>query len=95
MAKKPSTTRTRRRRRSPAAKAIPSVSISFGAQELQFLMQTLRDLPIKGTPDTLAQALPLIQTVRLKFATAFQTVAGAAPSPEAAPPPPEDAPAAE
>ncbi len=96
MAKKPSAVRSRRRRRSPTPKPGPSISISFNPQELQFLIQALRDMPIRGTPDSLAQSLPLIQTVRLKFASAFQTVAGAAPQEEAAPPAPsEDAQAAE
>ena len=60
----------------PTTKERHEVTISFGQQELQFLVQALRDLPVSGTPDKLVQALPLIQSVRLKFATALQAVAG-------------------
>lgn len=48
------------------------LSVSFLPQELQFLVQALRDLPMQGTPDSLAQALPLIQGLRLKLATALR-----------------------
>jgi hypothetical protein len=95
MPKKPAATRARQSRRIPA-RATPSVSISFTPQELQFLIQTLRDLPIKGTPDSLAQALPLIQHVRMKFASALQVAAGGQPPEKASSAsPPEEAPAAE
>lgn len=66
---------TSRKQRS-APKGSHEVTISFGQQELQFLVQALRDLPVSGTPDKLVQALPLIQSVRLKFASALQAIAG-------------------
>lgn len=69
-----------------AIRKLPEITISFSPQELQFLVQALRDLPVSGTPDNLAQALPLIQGIRLKFATALQVVASGGP-PEAASPP--------
>lgn len=95
MSRKPTAPRPRRGRQNPKAPSSPSVSISFGMEELQFLIQTLRELPIKGTPDSLAQALPLIQTVRLKFATAAQKVAASSPLQETDAQPPAEAPAAE
>jgi len=69
------------RKRPTPPQPIREVSISFGPQELGFLVQALRDLPVQGTPDNLAQILPLIQGVRLKFATALQVAAGGAPPP--------------
>ncbi len=71
---------------------IREVSVSFGKQELQFLVQALRDLPVSGTPDNLAQALPLIQSVRLKFTTALLAVSGDDASEEKGDAPTEDAP---
>ncbi len=72
--KKKAAAATRKRQHTP--QPIREVSISFGQQELQFLVQALRDLPISGTPDHLVQALPLIQNVRLKFASALQVASG-------------------
>lgn len=82
----PPTTR-RRRRQSPKSLLDPSVSISFTLQELQFLTQALRDMPVSGKPDALSQMLPLIQNVRLKLASAFQAagVAAGVPLSEEAP----------
>ncbi len=85
------------RRRPDAAPPMLSISIAFTPQELQFLIQALRDLPISGTPDTLAQVLPVVQTIRMKIATAGQAIARAAagerePAPIAEGPPPEEKP---
>jgi len=85
--------KTQPRKRQPAPQPIREVSISFGPQELQFLVQALRDLPVSGTPDNLAQALPLIQNIRMKFATALQVAVGIG-QPETSPPA-EDTPPAE
>lgn len=49
----------------------PTIAISFTPQELQFLTRALREAPITGNPDQLAQLLPLIQTVRQKFQSAL------------------------
>ena len=83
-----------------AAAAEPSqvIPISFTQEELQFLVEALRDLPISGTPDSLAQMLPLIQAVRLKFSAALQAAIEAACNPAEPTPiqqPPEEAQAAE
>lgn len=80
----------------PAAAFAQSITISFAPQELQFLMQALRDLPLSGTPDSLAQVLPMIQGVRMKIASAGQALArlqGADGAPPEAVPPPAEKPA--
>lgn len=68
--------KSKSRQQRSVPKVRSEVTISFGQQELQFLVQALRDLPVSGTPDKLVQALPLIQSVRLKFASALQAIAG-------------------
>lgn len=79
------------RKQTAAPQPIREIRISFDQQELQFLVQALHDLPVSGTPDNLAQALPMIQSIRMKFATALQVAAGDGPQPEK----PADPPAAE
>ena len=42
------------------------VPFLLNADEIVFLHQALQNLPMSGTPDQLAQAIPMVQGLRLK-----------------------------
>lgn len=51
--------------------AIPqSVPVFFHAEEIAFLMNALRTMPLNGTADAMERVLPVVQGVRLKIAQA-------------------------
>jgi len=57
------------------------ISISLTPVELRFLIQALRDVPLTGKPDMLAQLLPIVQGLRLKVASSAAVLARQLPLP--------------
>jgi len=47
-----------------------SVPVFFHAEEIAFLMNALRTMPLNGTADALERALPVVRGVRMKIAQA-------------------------
>lgn len=78
-------TNKQRRKPSRAAPAPATTHVALSLAELELLARVLQSMPVKGTPDSLTEVLPLIQGVRVKIAMAALLLAPAAAEPEAAP----------
>jgi len=78
----------------PTDKPAEDITVKLTGVELRFLIQALRDVPLQGKPDLLAQLLPIVQGLRLKIASAAAVLGRAQEAaatqekkPDAAPPP--------
>jgi len=47
-----------------------SVAVLFHAEEITFLMNALRTMPLQGTADVMERVLPVVRGVRMKIAQA-------------------------
>lgn len=47
-----------------------SVAVLFHAEEIAFLMNALRTMPLNGTADAMERVLPVVRGVRMKIAQA-------------------------